>query len=48
MHTALDNKYNVQSVARQVQLQMELQNVYWKYEETLPTTTDEPGEYNEL
>jgi hypothetical protein len=34
MHTALDEKYNVQSVARQVQLQMELQKVYRKYEET--------------
>jgi hypothetical protein len=34
MHTALDDKYNVQSVARQVQLQMELQKVYRKYEET--------------
>jgi hypothetical protein len=34
MHTALDKKYNVQSVARQVQLQMELQKVYRKYEGT--------------
>jgi hypothetical protein len=34
MHTALDKKYNVQSVVRQVQLQMELQKVYIKYEET--------------
>jgi hypothetical protein len=34
MHTALDEKYNVQSILRQVQLQMELQKVYRKYEET--------------
>jgi rRNA maturation endonuclease Nob1 len=34
MHAAFDDKYNVQSVARQVQLQMELQKVYQKYEET--------------
>jgi rRNA maturation endonuclease Nob1 len=34
MHTALEDKYNVQSVARQVQLQMELQKVYRKYKET--------------
>jgi hypothetical protein len=34
MHTALNKKYNVQSVARPVQLQMELQKVYQKYEET--------------
>jgi hypothetical protein len=34
MNTALDDKYNVQSVARQVQLQMELQKMYRKYEET--------------
>jgi hypothetical protein len=33
MHTALKDKYNVQSVARQVQLQMELQKAYRKYEE---------------
>jgi hypothetical protein len=30
MYTALDDKYNVQSVAGQVQLQMELQKVYRK------------------
>jgi hypothetical protein len=34
MHTALDEKYNIQYVARQVQLQMELQKVYRKYKET--------------
>jgi hypothetical protein len=48
MHTALDQKYNVQSISRQVQLQMELQKVYRKYEETFATTIDEPEEYNEL
>jgi hypothetical protein len=34
MHAALDEKYHVQSVARQVQLQMELQKVYREYEQT--------------
>jgi hypothetical protein len=35
MHTALDEKYNVQSISRQIHLQMELQKVNRKYEETL-------------